>query len=403
MKAVWVGGFKNPVANLNEVEVNILRYRSSINVKLNEEQISYEEELKRTEAEVAHFVALIQNTFGVTCEVKQRKPEYRDINWRHRALTLDTKDKVLKLYAVDYVLQITSLFKIVSQNNIIGRLGIVCQIDTNRETIIAFDKEGLLYEFKNHVDSINVGDIIVFKITRELDSNKFVLCPQFISIPEIIHKGYGGKDYIHYGYAIDIHSSLFPYCFHVNNYEERSLLEYFFFKRKMETNLYSDFQNEFDTLLQYIKQLDINGIIDTYEVYVSERKVGNKYYQVHYTTKYSLETDDAYIRSLFVLENESRTYEVDWEDLSSLKDYRDIDFENEAKTKALTNYSLFDHLSFLLNEKMKEEAKYNQLVEKYKENWPLSYFIKQLKCQHDDIFIRNHNQSILAPLGLELL
>ncbi|MCD7849793.1 MAG: hypothetical protein LUH63_08675 [Parabacteroides sp.] len=171
----------------------------------------------------------------------------------------------------------------------------------------------------------------------------------------------------------------------------------------METNLYSDFQNEFDTLLQYIKQLDINGIIDTYEVYVSERKVGNKYYQVHYTTKYSLETDDAYIRSLFVLENESRTYEVDWEDLSSLKDYRDIDFENEAKTKALTNYSLFDHLSFLLNEKMKEEAKYNQLVEKYKENWPLSYFIKQLKCQHDDIFIRNHNQSILAPLGLELL
>ena len=184
---------------------------------------------------------------------------------------------------------------------------------------------------------------------------------------------------------------------------EKSLLEYFFKKRKRTTNLYSNFQNEFDSLLQYVKQLDINGIIDTYKVHVHENRIINKYYQVHHSVDHSLETDDAYIRSLFALKNESAVYDVDREDLSSLKDYRDTKKEKKEKTKALAKYSVFNHLRFLLNEKIKEEFEYIKLVENVKENWPLSYFIKQLEFQNIDIFISNHNRSILEPLGFELL
>ena len=61
---------------------------------------------------------------------------------------------------------------------------------------------------------------------------------------------------------------------------------------------------------------------------------------------------------------------MDREDLSSLKDYRDTKKEKKEKTKALAKYSVFNHLRFLLNEKIKEEFEYIKLVENVKENWP---------------------------------
>lgn len=379
--------YNSPMKSLNNTDYNMVRYRHTICVRLSEEQTSYEEEWNRVEKEVCSFVSIIEKNVGKVRLIKSQFP-------------IHSKDK---LYAIDYILIFEEPIFIADNRYLIGRLGIVCYKSPSNNIFLAFDENGLLYRFISKPYQVNIGDIIVFKIIRKDDSNTFSLYPDFIPISKFNYDESNKCRII----ENTIYCYLFPYCFKISP-SETLLLKYFFNRKEFDRNINYRFifEKEYDTLRKYISNLDINKIVDTYKVIINEIEISRTYYEALHSTKYFLETEDNYIKSLFTLKERSFRFDIEWENLDKLRrDWRDIKFENKEKKRALRKYSPSNHLKFLLAEKIEKFANYQEFMNRFNEVWVLKYFTENLKRIHKSKihnYIEIQNKTVLDPLGFIL-
>lgn len=192
-------------------------------------------------------------------------------------------------------------------------------------------------------------------------------------------------------------------CFDVvMNAEENSLINCFLQLLEIGNVAYPSVEEigqQLKEISNRVESCDVTSVLDTYEVgtcgYYQCRPGRDDHF--HIVKYWRLGKDDAYIKSLLPIKEESTYYSCCGRGTDE-QDYQvvDIDATNNYKNKALSMYSKENHIAYLLKDffmgKIESVNKYNAIIQKMKDLMHYSEAMTDVDC----FYSFNYEGEILA-------
>ena len=292
-------------------------------------------------------------------------------------------------------------------------LGLVCRAYKSEDFFMFFDEMGILYALPKSVDKssnysiyddITVGDVILFNTKWDKQSSTVTLNETYDKIKDLEFKGTQTLYYNLHSTSKFIHGSFPEFVIYAGDITlafsspKESLLIEQSIADSVESFRWIDiFANSYE-IKQYIDNLDIESIFDTYKIVISNKKIVNHYDQLYCTIVKTIDTDDCYLRSLFPLGETSNVCDYSYGDeiYTNFVDTKGIQANIQ---KAISSYSKFDHYNFLLEKKLNNQMDAIIIDDLVKKFWPLDYFKKlseNIPKRDVKAFINWHNNDLYA-------
>ena len=354
------------------------------------------------ESRVNNLVNLLPHSYKVA-SIKKSAPKYNGG----------------KLVEIDYEIElsISDIFSIKFNQY---DLGIVCRSYKPENFFVFFDEIGILYALPKSInktlygstrDDIAVGDVILFNTKWDKQTSTVTLNETYDKIKDLEFKGTQTLYYNLHSTSKFIHGSFPEFAIYagditltISSPKESLLIEQCIADSVESVRWIDIFANSYE-IKQYIDDLDIESIFNTYKIVISDKKIVNHYDELYCTVVKTIDTDDCYLRSLFPLGETGNVYDYNYGDeiYTNFVDTKGIQANIQ---KALSSYSKFDHYNFLLKMKLNNQMDAiirDDLVKKY---WPLDYFKKlseNIPQRKVNAFINRHNNEILYATFPEVI
>lgn len=316
-----------------------------------------------------------------------------------------------KLVGIDYEIELSISDIFCTKFNQYD-LGLVCRAYKSEDFFIFFDEMGILYALPKSTDKssnysiyddITVGDVILFNTKWDKQSSTVTLNETYDKIKDLEFKGTQTLYYNLHSTSKFIHGSFPEFVIYAGDITlafsspKESLLIEQSIADSVESFRWIDIFANSHEIKQYIDNLDIESIFNTYKIVISDKRINHHPDEIYHTVVKTIETKDPYIRTLFPLGETGDVCDYS---------YRDEIYTNFVDTKgiqaniqkAIPSYSKFDHYNFLLKMKLNNQMDAiirDDLVKKY---WPLDYFkglAENIPKRDVKAFINRHNNEIL--------
>lgn len=350
--------------------------------------------LNDIESRVNHLIYLLPHSYKVV-SINKSAPKYNGD----------------KLVGIDYEIElsISNIFCIEFNQYDIG---MVCRAYKYENFFIFFDEMGILYAlpksdnkatYDTSINDIHVGDVILFNTKWDKQTSSISLNISYDKIKNLEYKGTSTLYYNLHSTSKFIHGSFPDFTIYAGNITltgispRESLLVEQCFAVTIESFKWKDIFTDSYKIRQYIDELDVESIFNTYKIVISDKRITNHPDERYHTVVKTIETKDPYIRTLFPLGETGDVWDYSYGD-EIYTDYIDSKSIKFNIQKATSLYSKFDHYNFLLKMKLDNQMDAiirDDLVKKY---WPLDYFKKlseNIPKRDVKAFINGHNNEIL--------
>lgn len=236
---------------------------------------------------------------------------------------------------------------------------------------------------------------------------------QYLSIDDFVLNHYGDKfvdtdNYILRSiscYSIISRTFGIPYWNEYKTSEKENLLiDKYINQDKMTLSNTEDFKQLFNELNEYIDNMDVHGILDTYRYICSNSGVLYHPDETVFSYSEEINTSDEFILQLF------RNLRNDYKVMSKCPirepsldnkyyNWHSCELDSYLIKTAKDKYSRNNHLLFLLQESMENMFRKHKSNLEYLKNWPTNYYTTLLASIPENklqTFISMYNRSILT-------
>lgn len=291
--------------------------------------------------------------------------------------------------------------------------GIICHI-YDSGTIVTYNDKGEMYYFTpKSQDTQSIGHVLFFPKISLNEESKMKFQSQYLSIDDFVLNHYGDKfvdtdNYILRSiscYSIISRTFGIPYWNEYKTSEKENLLiDKYINQDKMTLSNTEDFKQLFNELNEYIDNMDVHGILDTYRYICSNSGVLYHPDETVFSYSEEINTSDEFILQLF------RNLRNDYKVMSKCPirepsldnkyyNWHSCELDSYLIKTAKDKYSRNNHLLFLLQESMENMFRKHKSNLEYLKNWPTNYYTTLLASIPENklqTFISMYNRSILT-------